>query len=467
MVNQIIAIAEDYYPKVHNQVKVGGGQQVMLQVRLMEVSRTKLRALGVDFANIQSNGSFVASSTGSLLKMAGVPTFTKGSALSTGAETFSFGIMDPNNTFFGFLDALRQEQLAKILAEPNLVTVSGRPAYFNEGGEIPISVPQSLGTVTIVYRPYGTQVDFVPIVLGNGYIRLEVRPRISQLDYTHSITLNGTTVPALVVREVDTGVEMRAGQTLAIAGLVQNQVESTKSGIPWLMDLPYAGAMFRKVTDQINEVELLIMVTPQLIQAMDPNEVPLCGPGLNTTNPTDLELYGKGYIEVPNLCLPGGPQAGPPIIGGPNSGSGPMVGPNPGAGPGLGDVYDGGMPNGAPLPPPSLQLPNQAPSSNSLPTVLPPVNPPSPAIQPSPSLPPPGGNPPAPSESTMRPTRTSPFAARSAPQTASGPLPASGVAYDRTKPYIPSKTQAKSSPAPAADGTLPGFIGATGYDVLK
>jgi pilus assembly protein CpaC len=474
MVPQIIAVAEDYYPKVHNHVKVGGGQQVLLQVRLMEVSRTKLRALGVDWANIQSNGSFVSSSPSQILKIAQVPLTSvpvngipalgsaASSALSSGGETFSFGIIEPSNSFFAFLNALRQEQLAKILAEPNLVTVSGRPAYFNEGGEIPIIVPQSLGTVSTQYRPYGTQVDFVPIVLGNGAIRLEVRPRISQLDYTHSVTFNGTTVPALVVREVDTGVEMRAGQTLAIAGLVQNQVETTKRGIPWLMDLPYVGGAFRQVTDQINEVELLIMVTPQLIEAMDPNEVPLCGPGLNTTNPTDLELYGKGYTEVPNLCMPGGPQAGPPIVGGPtpadggaNAGQGMNVPP----GPGMGDVYDGRpMPGGNALPPPNVTMPNQAPASNSLPTVLPPAN------KPAADNPP---VPPAPADTTSRPVRTRPAGTPVVRQAPSGQLPASGVSYDRTKPYNPPRTQAQSSPAPAANGTLPGFIGATGYDVLK
>ncbi len=321
-----------------------------------------------------------------------------------------------------------------------------------------------MGTVSTQYRPYGTQVDFVPIVLGNGYIRLEVRPRISQLDYTHSVTFNGTTVPALVVREVDTGVEMRAGQTLAIAGLVQNQVESTKNGIPWLMDLPYIGAAFRKVTDQINEVELLIMVTPQLIEAMDPNEVPLCGPGLNTTNPTDLELYGKGYIEVPNLCLPGGPQAGPPIIGGPNGGPPMMGGPNPGAGPGLGDVYDGGPPGmrGESLPPPGNIVPPGTPAPNpapapgpSMPTVLPP------AAQSS------GDSPPVPPDSASRSTRTRPVGVRVTPQAPSGQLPANSVGYDRTKSYNPPKAQAQTLPAPTTDGTLPGFIGATGYDVLK
>ena len=139
--------------------------------------------------------------------------------------------------------------MLKILSDPTLVTVSGRPAFFNSGGEFPILVPQSLGTVSIEYKKFGTQIDFVPIVLGNGNLRLEVRPRISEIDHTRSITINGTTVPGLRVREADTGVEMHPGQTLAIAGLVQTRSEARKQReIPWLGEMPYVGAAFRRTS---------------------------------------------------------------------------------------------------------------------------------------------------------------------------------------------------------------------------
>ena len=124
------------------------------------------------------------------------------------ATRCAFGLVNGNNAFFGFLEALRREDVLKILSDPTLVAVSGRPAFFNSGGEFPILVPQSLGTVSIEYKKFGTQIDFVPIVLGNGNLRLEVRPRISEIDPTRSITINGTTVPGLRVRETDTGVEM-------------------------------------------------------------------------------------------------------------------------------------------------------------------------------------------------------------------------------------------------------------------
>ena len=129
-----------------------------------------------------------------------------------------------------------------------MVTTSGRPAYFLSGGEMPIPVPQSLGTISIQFRKFGTQVDFVPIVLGSGRIHLEVRPKISEIDPTVSITLNGSTIPGFRTRECDTGVEMNAGQTMALAGLLQTDVNQQVQGIPYLMDIPYLGLAFRRST---------------------------------------------------------------------------------------------------------------------------------------------------------------------------------------------------------------------------
>ena len=216
-------------------------------------------------------------------------------------------MVDGSGAFFGFLEALRREDLLKIQSDPNLTTVSGRPAFFNSGGEFPILVPQSLGTVSIEYKKFGTQVDFVPIVLGNGNIRLEIRPRISEIDPTRSITINGTTVPGLRVREADTGAELRPGQTLAIAGLIQTREQSQIRAIPWLGELPWVGAAFRRTTNEVEEIESLILVTPELVAGLDPCETPQCLPGMHSEPPNDCQLYGKGYIEVPSKgpCGPG------------------------------------------------------------------------------------------------------------------------------------------------------------------
>ena len=266
----------------------------------MEVSRTKLRQAGFDWAYLDGQ-DFVFQTVSGLLAGGTGP----GAALATGGDTVRFGIVDGNRAFYGFIDALRQNDLIKVLAEPQMVTVSGRPASFNSGGEFPIIVPQSLGTVSIEYRQYGTRVDFVPIVLGNGNLRLEVRPQVSEIDPSRSVVINSISVPALRTRWVDTAVEMKAGQTLALAGLIQQRTESQNRGIPWLADVPWFGVPFRRVQETTNEVELLIMVTPEFIEASDPEEVPPCGPGQTTTSPNDVEFYYRGYIEVPTCCEDG------------------------------------------------------------------------------------------------------------------------------------------------------------------
>jgi pilus assembly protein CpaC len=304
-ISPIMALAQDYAPKVIDNINVGGVQQILLKTKVMEMSRTKLRRMGTDWAALGSNGSFFATGVSGLLTDttqnvgAGVQSVT-----DTAGKAAQFGIVHNNNAFFGFIDWLQQNQIAKILAEPNIVAVSGRPAQFNVGGEIPIVVPQSLGTATIEFKPFGTQIDFLPIVLGNGNIRLEVRPRISEIDDSRSVVVQNFTIPSLTVREVDTAVEMKAGQTFALAGLVQERTETQKRGLPYISDLPVVGLPFRKVEDEVNEIELLILVTPEFVDPIDSCEAPCGGPGTYTTSPTNRGLYCAGHMEVPTYCNP-------------------------------------------------------------------------------------------------------------------------------------------------------------------
>lgn len=297
-VSQIIKIAQDYFPSVINGMTVGGVQQVVLHVKVMEVSRTKLRNLGYDWANISSNGFVVQGASG--LIPASSTALVEAAPLGT--STLRFGIADGNNNFQGFLEALERNNLAQLLSEPTLTTVSGRPASFLVGGQIPIPVPQSLGVTTIEYRDFGTKIDFVPIVLGNGKVRLDVRAEVTEVDPSISATIGNGSVPGFRSRNAETGAEMKTGQTMAIAGLVFNKKDASVRGFPWLMDMPWVGSAFRRTSHQENELELIIMVTPEFCEAMDATEVPPCGPGQLSTSPTDTELFYRGYLEVPKPC---------------------------------------------------------------------------------------------------------------------------------------------------------------------
>ncbi len=432
-------IAEEFYPKVLTNIQVGGVHQVLLHVKAMEVSRTKLRQLGMDWAQI-SDGSLVVSNVNGLIDAItpgsvgvnnGLATITSPSATLGGAPTFFFNVVDGTNAFFGVLDALEQNQLAKTLSEPTLVTVSGRPAYFRVGGEIPLIQP---GTAeqppTFQFVEYGTRVDFVPIVLGNGRIRLEVRPSVKDIDPARGAVADGFSMPGLLVRETDTGVEMMAGQTLAIAGLVQERVEAERQGLPWVSEVPYLGVMFRRVRHVKNEIELLILVTPELVEAIDRDQMSPCGPGSESGDPGDWDLFMRGYLEVPPTCAPNPCSATschmPAMAGG-----GQVVVPSHAEGPAV-----MGAPSPAPevIPPPAA---GEEPGTAEIQGDAPPAGPP-PSAQPSPS------------DSSARPAPLPPPS-----RTAGAP-----VRLNSSRPHTRQGQPVGSQP-------MPGFIGPVGYESLK
>ncbi len=437
-VNRIVRIAEDYYPKVINNMTVGGTQQVLLYVQVMQVSRTKLRNLGIDlmgFSGANYGGTTVsglitkANATTSLLRAAG--SFTTNSA-----ETMQFGLISGPNGIVGIIEALKQDDILKVMAEPKLATVSGRPASCNVGGEVAYPMPTGFGNISVAFKKFGTQIDFVPIVLGNGGCRLEVRPRVSEVDYTLGTTINGTSVPGFRVREADTGVELKFGQTLAIAGLLSKSVEQEIKGIPGLMDMPYLGALFRRTHSRVDEVELLIMVRPELVEGLDPDQVPPCGPGSQSSSPSDHDLFWKGHNEVP-IKPPGGMYAP-----GPNGPMGPL---------------DPAAPLGPAIPPnPSgpRDPADAAPTEEHLP--LPAPTPPAPSSVKTPA----GAKAPVAAAEASQDLRV---AARSPRKPSSGQGPVAGRTPDS---YNPSNPQTPKTPPQAnSNSAPPGFIGPTGYDV--
>jgi pilus assembly protein CpaC len=345
-VETVTRIAELHFPTVINNVEVAGVFTVQLETQILEVSRTKLRELGVDWA-FANGDDFVSQTVSGLINATGT-TFS-----GTGQETFKLGVIENSTSFFAGVRALRRNNLVKVLAEPKLVAVDGRPASFNSGGEIPIIIPAGLGQVAVQFREFGTRLDYVAKVLGNGRIWLEVRPYVSEVDPSRSVSLSGVSVPGFRSRYLETGVELGAGQTLALAGLLQVKSETINLGLPVLSDMPYLGALFRSTKEEQNEIELLITVTPNFAGGLDPHQVPCALPGLGSQSPTDKELYLRGYTESPApdgcgpncqpsglLPPPGSAQFEPAQVyeggiilpgGGPSQQMAPQVGPNPAA----------------------------------------------------------------------------------------------------------------------------------------
>ena len=288
-------------PEVINLIRVPGPQQVMLKVQIAELNRTSLRELGSSFLFQDGSsgfGSKIGGATPGIVAGDSVATFA-GLLNPIGAGTTAFGVFN-NGNFSFFLNALRRNQVLKILAEPNLVVMNGHEASFLAGGEFPVPVPQSgtgnATTITIEYKKFGVSLRFRPIIIDGETIRLSVSSEVSSIDEALGIVIQGFQVPALSTRQVDTVVELKEGQTLAIAGLLQVELAGNTDRIPGLGDLPYIGAMFSNNSSKTVEKELIVMITPYLVEPMKAEEVPAL-PGDELQSPDDFELFFLGRIE--------------------------------------------------------------------------------------------------------------------------------------------------------------------------
>ena len=279
-----LAVAEGFAPgHVTNLLAVKGSQQVMLAVRVAEVSRTVARQLGLkpDVAA----GDFTFSTIDPL-------------------NTLSFGSADlflksGHGHFSELVDALEQKGAVRTLAEPNLICLSGDTANFLAGGEFPVPVAQTIvngqQTITIVFKQFGVSLAFTPTVVDRDLINLMVAPEVSQLDKNNAIILNGFNIPALSTRRAKTTVELHDGQSFAVAGLIQDDFTDQVRQWPGIGDLPILGALARSSSFQTQQTELVIMVTAHLVHPVSPDQ--LSGPGNGFSAPDDFELFGLGRSE--------------------------------------------------------------------------------------------------------------------------------------------------------------------------
>ena len=218
----------------------------------------------------------------------------------SGATPYGFlaGVLNRGNVSIDVaLNALEQKGLARSLAEPNLVALSGDTASFLAGGKFPIPVPGALGTVTIDYERYGVGLSFTPTVLRDGLINLKIMPQVSELDFSHSIQVNGTLVPPLILREASTTIELRDGQSFVIGGLLQNVSATAQDQLPWLGDVPVLGSLFRSAQYQKNETDLAIIVTPHIVRPISPGN-PIKTPLDNTLPANDIDFFLMGKSEI-------------------------------------------------------------------------------------------------------------------------------------------------------------------------
>ncbi len=295
--SQALALARAHAPegKIANLVEVGGVHQVMLEVRVAEMSKSLTRRLGINLAYTRGN-DFGVSLLGGLAEVVKPTDATIFSSplgfVQSPAVTSLFRFDKGQTTWTGFVDALQEDGLVKVLAEPNLITLSGKTASFLAGGEFPIPVPQGDGDVTIEFKQFGVALNFTPLVLSKDRISIQVAPEVSDLDFSVAVRLQGFVVPGLRTRRTSTTVELGDGQSFAIAGLLKENVRTVVSKFPILGDIPVLGALFRSTAFQKEETELVIIVTPHLVKPLDRNKMVL--PTDFYVEPDEAELYLLG-----------------------------------------------------------------------------------------------------------------------------------------------------------------------------
>ena len=313
---------------VISRLRMATPLQVNLQVRIAEVSRSLVKTLGVNLTTIDSTGGFKFG-----LGQGAVNTFAPGMPMGVGGAvtvtlpdgtTTTGSTVDTATTggtiamagkllgvdILGALDAGETVGLVTSLAQPNLTALSGETAEFLAGGEFPIPISQGLGATSIEYKNYGVSLSYTPTVLANDRISLRVRPEVSELSSQGSVTLNGFEVPSLTTRRTETTVELGSGQSFMIAGLLSNNSSNSIQKVPGAGDLPILGSLFRSTNYRRGETELVIVITPYLVNPVDASQIVLPTDGFNT--PNELQrLLGNMQSDGDASQRRPGPSAAP------------------------------------------------------------------------------------------------------------------------------------------------------------
>ncbi|MEO7272768.1 MAG: type II and III secretion system protein family protein [Vicinamibacterales bacterium] len=310
-----IATASAAKRAVINLLQVPGGnesQQVLLQVRFAEVNRRVLQELGVNF--FLAGSRFSARASTQQFAGAEFDDASGGLAFSDFLNLFFF---DRKEGIGGLVRALENRGAFQSLAEPNLIAYNNQEASFLAGGEFPVPVVQgSTGTVSIIFKEFGIRLSFKPTIAGDA-IRLKVKPEVSALDFANGVSLGGFRIPALTTRRAETDVELRDGQSFAIAGLLNNISQEDRSAMPLLSKLPIIGSLFKTKSERAEQTELMVLITPRLVRPLDPDEVPplptrfkpfMSGDKPGPGGPGG-EFEGTGSVDAPDPKPIDGPAA--------------------------------------------------------------------------------------------------------------------------------------------------------------
>lgn len=327
--DKAVQIAETYAPgKVVNLLSLGSAQQVMLEVRFAEVNRSALSQIGVSWGTKNRGDTRYAIGGGaSVTPIGGTTTITSGGIQTTipnnqpnfavGAITDSFGIIAQTFRAFGStfnvqLDALEKKGAVTTLAEPTLVALSGETASFLAGGEFPVPTVQSAGgggasgvaAYTVEWKPFGVSLAFTPTVLADGVINLVVAPEVSSIDPSAAVVVNGLSIPGIQTRRAKTVVELRDGESFALAGLIRKDFQDTVRQIPLLGSIPIIGSLFRSTGFQHDKTELVIIVTPRLVRPVPAGMMKAPTDRVGPPNEANLLLNGQTDTGVPPAATP-------------------------------------------------------------------------------------------------------------------------------------------------------------------